>query len=391
MIEKLVRKEILGFQPYVPGKPVGEVRRELGIKGKIIKLASNENPGGPSQEVVKAMKKSLAGVNRYPDGSSHLLRKAIAIRCGVSDGEIILGSGVDEIIELIGKTFFDPSDEVIVSEHAFIRYRMAAELMGCRVVNVPMKGYRHDLIAMAGAVTKKTKAIFIANPNNPTGTYNTSDEIKEFLAGVSDARGGANAGTLPLVIFDEAYYEYARAEKGYPDTIEIYKKKVYPNLIIMRTFSKIYSLAGLRVGWAVANREIIDFLDRARPPFNVNSVAQAGAMASLKNFARNRKRLHQAVSAVREGREYLYRELEKSGFPFVSSAANFVLVDVSPRKGKEVFNLLLKKGIIVRSVDEYGFPNHIRVTVGAADENRTFIRKIKEIQRERQNDSRYQE
>jgi len=366
-IEKLVRKEVLNFQPYIPGKPIEELKRELKIKGEIIKLASNENPLGPSKEVINAIKDYAKNVNIYPDGSSFNLRKLLAQKHEITQQEIVFGSGTDELIELIGKTFFNPDDEIVVSEHAFIRYKMAGELMGSKVISVPMKNFKHDLSAMAKAITSKTKAVFVANPNNPTGTYNTKAEVEEFLKSVLGSQFSV------LIVFDEAYYEYARVERDYPETINFYRK--YKNIIILRTFSKIYGLAGLRIGYAIANPEIVSFIDRIRPPFNVNSIAQAVVEKALKDT----KNLKESLKLVQEGKKYLYSELEKIGLKFVPSSTNFILIDVSPNKGFDVFQSLLKLGIIVRAMDEYDFPNHIRVTIGKPNENKKFIEGLRKV------------
>jgi histidinol-phosphate aminotransferase len=373
MIEKLVRKEILKVHPYVPGKPIETLKRELGIKGRIIKLASNENSLGPSPKAVAAARRAAADVHLYPEGSSFLLRQEIAKRLGVSGGEVIFGSGTDEIIEQLGKTFIRPEDEIVVSEHAFVRYRDAGDIMGCRVISVPMIDYAHDLTAMAAAASTRTKIIFIANPNNPTGTYNGKEELSAFLERLKVRFGGY----APIVVLDEAYYEYARGNSGYPESIDYFKggrrAAKYPNLVILRTFSKAYGLAGLRVGYAVADRDIVQFLDRARLPFNLTSVSQAAALAALGDAAHIRK----SVKIVDEGKKFLYWELKKAGIKYVPSAANFILLDVSPLAGQTVFEMLLRKGVIVRAMDEYGFPNHLRVTISTQQENKIFLEKLK--------------
>ncbi|OGS24154.1 MAG: histidinol-phosphate transaminase [Elusimicrobia bacterium RIFOXYB2_FULL_48_7] len=361
-IKKMMRKEILNFQAYIPGKPIDEVKRELGIKGKITKLASNENSLGPAPEVVAAVKKAAADIFRYPEGASYLLRNAVAQALGITRQEVIFGSGSDEIIEMLGKVFFDRGDEIVVSEHAFIRYKMAGDLMGARVISVPMKDYKHDLSAMRAAVTDKTKAVFIANPNNPTGTYNTQKELEEFLESLPSG---------PMVVIDEAYYEYARVNKDYPDTVKLLKQ--FQNIVILRTFSKIYALAGLRAGYAVASSEIVECLDRIRPPFNVTLLSQAGALAALKY---GKKQVKRSVAVVEAGKKYLYSELEKLGLPCVKSAGNFILINVEPARGKDVFQKLLKLGVIVRAMDEYNYPGFIRVTVGTAAENKIFIKAL---------------
>lgn len=363
-IKEMVRKEILGFQPYLPGKPISAVKRELGLRGEIIKLASNENPSGASAGLINAIKKAAKDINIYPDGSSFAIRKTLAKKYRLNQDNIIAGSGTDEIIEIIAKTFFKPEDEIVVSEHAFIRYKMAGELMSCKVVSVPMKNYTHDLSAMLNAVTDRTKAVFIANPNNPTGTYNTKNDLQEFLLKLNNT-------VKPLVVVDEAYYEYACVEKDYPDSIEL--RKLYPRLITLRTFSKVYGLAGLRVGYGVADEEIIGYLDRVRPPFNVNSLAQAAASAVAGNS------IKKVIKNVQDGKRYVCGELDRMGIAYLPSAANFVLVDVSPLKGMDIFKWLLRKRIIVRSMDEYDYPNHFRVTIGTPEQNRKFIKAFKEV------------
>jgi len=381
-IKKLVRKEVFNFQPYIPGKPIKELERELKVKGvnvkNIVKLASNENPLGPSKKAVSALKKNAGRIYFYPESSCPELRKKLAEKLRVEPENLIFGNGSDEIIELIGKVFLNPEDEIIVSEHAFIRYKMAGDLMGSKVVTVPMTpplraraGFTHDLEAMAKAVTPKTKAIFIANPNNPTGTYNTKKEFEDFFSQLS------TMNYQLLTVVDEAYYEYAKIEKDYPDTLSYLHRG--ENIIILRTFSKIYGLAGLRIGYGIAKKEIIDFLERIRPPFNVNSLAQEAALASLEDGAQVKK----SVQLVKEGKKYLYQELKKLGLNYISSAANFILIEMKKRgnylTGKEVFRKLLQQGVIVRPMEEYGFPEYIRVTVGLPQENKKFIQALQKM------------
>ena len=358
------RKNVLGFQPYIPGKPIEEVKREYKLK-QVIKIASNENPLGASPAAVSGIKKVLKDINIYPDGNCFKLKERISAIYGVGNNQIIFGNGTDEIIELAAKTFLEPDDEIVVSEHAFIRYKMAGDLMNCRVVEIPMKNYKHDLKAMASAVTEKTKIVFIANPNNPTGTYNTKKEFDNFFSKL------LTANRQPLTFIDEAYAEYV-VEKDYPRGIDFLKKG--RNVIFSRTFSKIYGLAGLRVGYCVSDYETISFMERIRPPFNVSSVAQAGACCALDDS----KFLTKSKTLVNEQKKYLYGELKKTGFDYVPTVANFILVDVK-RSGQEVFEKLLKKGVIVRAMAEYGFDNFIRVTIGTASENRKFILEVSEI------------
>lgn len=366
-IDSLLRAEVKNFQPYLPGKPIADVQRELGLK-KIVKLASNENALGTSKKVLSFLSQNHSELFRYPDGNSTLLRQALARHWKVSPEQVLLGAGSDELIELLGKTFFKRTDEIIVSEHAFIRYKMAGELMGTKVVVVPMKNFTHDLSAMLKKVSKKTKAIFIANPNNPTGTYVNCQQVQEFFSQL------ATLNSQLFVVFDEAYYEYSRQlVSDYPETISYLKKG--RNIVILRTFSKIYGLAGLRVGYALAQKEIIGALDRVRPPFNVSSIAQSAAQIALTDT----EHINKSAAAVKQGLRYLAGELKKMGLFFLPTAGNFLLINFYPQKGSFIFQKLLKKGVIVRAMDEYDFPYHLRVTVGKEEENRFFIQKLKEV------------
>jgi len=364
MNKNFVRKNILNFQPYIPGKPIDDVKREFNLK-KVVKLASNENPLGPSPKAVSAIKKVLNKINIYPDGYCFELRKKVAATYNVGENQIIFGNGTDEIIELIGKTFLNPEDEIIVSEHAFIRYKMAGHLMGCKVIEVPMKNYKHDLNGMADAVTEKTKIIFIANPNNPTGTYNTKDEFENYFSGL------LATCYLPLTFIDEAYAEYV-AEKDYPLGIDWLKKGL--NVMFSRTFSKVYGLAGLRIGYGVASSAIMSYIERIRPPFNVSSVAQSGAIAALDD----NQHIKKSKELVLHEKIYLYKELEKIGLEYISSAANFILINVK-QNGQIIFEKLLRKGVIVRAMDEYGLKNFVRVTIGTPTENKKFIKEVTKI------------
>lgn len=370
-IQSIIRTQINGFEPYLPGRSMETVRRERGLK-KIIKLASNENPLGPSPKALSAIQKAAKNLFLYPDGASVSLRTAVARKAGTGPDRVIIGAGSDELIELLGKTFLNPADSIVVSDHAFIRYRMAGELMGAEVVTVPMRHYTHDLSAMAAAVREDTKLLFIANPNNPTGTYNTQSELSGLLKQV--ALLNERRERPVLVVVDEAYYEYAKALQGdYPVTLRLQKE--FPNLVILRTFSKAHALAGLRVGYGFADPQVIGAMDRVRPPFNISLLGQAGAEVSLKDKAH----LRQAVRLVAAERKKVLPALSKLGIPVVPSIGNFILLDLSPRKGAEVFESLLDRGIIVRSMDEYGFPNHIRVTYGLPKENQAFLQALREV------------
>lgn len=363
-MKDLVRKNILNFQPYIPGKPIEDVKRELKLK-EVIKLASNENSLGPSKKAVSEIKKMLDKISIYPDGYCFELRKKIANIYKVSENQVIFGNGTDEIIELAGKTFLNPEDEIVVSEHAFIRYKMAGDLMGCKVIEVPMRDYKHDLEAMANSVTKNTKIVFIANPNNPTGTYNSEKEFENYYSIIASKNSGV------LTFIDEAYAEYV-GETDYISGIDYLKNG--KNVIFSRTFSKIYGLAGLRIGYAIGTPEIISYIERIRPPFNVSSVAQMGAIASLDD----KRHLGKSKQLVFEQKKYLYGQLKKIGLQYISSSANFILIDMK-KDGKIIFQELLNRGVIVRAMGEYGFRNFIRVTIGTQKENKKFIKEVKEI------------
>jgi histidinol-phosphate aminotransferase len=359
--EKLARPCLRQFSPYVPGRPIEEIREKFGLK-RVVKLASNENPLGPSPLAVEAIRKALRDLNRYPEGGSSRLRAALAKRLGVEPSCVLVGSGSDEIIELIAKSFVGPGDEIVASEHAFIRYKMAGQLMDARVVEVRMRDFRHDLLAMAAAVTPKTKAVFVANPNNPTGTYVPKAEFAEALR------------RLPreiLLVMDEAYYEYAKDLPDYPDSVAFRKEGAHPGIVTLRTFSKIYGLAGLRVGYAVAEPSVVRQIDKIRPPFNVTSPAQAGCEAALAD----RRHVEASARVNSDNREWLCGALKKNGFELVPSAGNFVLVRTRTG-GQKVFEDLLRRGIIVRPMAEYGFPEHVRVTVGTKEETEMFLAEL---------------
>ncbi|OGR51754.1 MAG: histidinol-phosphate transaminase [Elusimicrobia bacterium RIFCSPLOWO2_02_FULL_39_32] len=366
-LSKILRPEIHGFKPYLPGKPIEEVRKKFGLK-KIVKLASNENSLGVSARALGAYLDCGKEIYRYPESSGLNVRKALAEHLKVNLDEIILGAGSDEIIELLGKAFFNKGDNVIVSEHAFIRYKMAADLMGSKTIQVPMKDNKHHLMGMLKKITPSTKALFIANPNNPTGTYVNRREVNEFFSFLKKRR------LSPFIIFDEAYYEYSKfLSPDYPESLEYFKKGL--NLILLRTFSKIYGLAGLRIGYGIMSRELVLALDRIRPPFNVSIPAQNAAIGALKDQTHVKK----SLSLVEEGMNYLTHEFKKLGVDTLPSSGNFLMVNVFPWKGKEIFLKLMEQGVIVRAIDEYGFPNHIRVTIGLKEENKFFLEKFKMV------------
>jgi histidinol-phosphate aminotransferase len=359
-LEIPVSDNIKSLVPYPPGKPIEELERELGITGSI-KLASNENPLGPSHKAVEAVSKALMGLHRYPDGSCYYLKEKLSAILGVPHDMITFGNGSNEIIELLVRAYLKPGDEAIMGNPSFAVYPIAVKAVGGVSIEVPLKDMRHDLAAMASKITKKTRIIFIANPNNPTGTMVSADEFREFMKAVPDG---------VIVCMDEAYYEFVTAA-DFPDTLS-YVKEGAP-VLVLRTFSKIYGLAGLRVGYGVANAGIMDYMNRVRQPFNVNTLAQVAAMAALEDASH----LERTRQNNTEGLKFLIGSLREMGFECVDTHANFFLVKVGDGKG--VYDALLRKGVIVRPMASYNLPEYIRVTVGLPEENRRFLNSFKEV------------
>lgn len=345
---------------YEPGKPVEDVARERGLDPEsIVKLASNENPLGPSPRAVEAMRAGLGQLHIYPDGGGWKLRNAIAEKVGLEIGNVILGCGSNEVIEFIGHAFLKPGDNIITAEHAFVVYKLMAKVFGAATIEVPDPGFMHDLDAMAAAVTPQTKEIFVANPNNPTGTLVDQEAIDRFMAKVPDH---------VVVVFDEAYYEFLDEP---PDTLKYVREG--RNVIVLRTFSKIQGLAGLRIGYGIGPKDLIEVLQRTRQPFNVNAMAQAAALAGLKDTE------HQAKTKrlTDEGRAYLQAEFASMGLEFVPSFANFVLVKVGD--GNAVFQAMMDRGVIIRAMAAYKLPEWIRISVGTMDENRRCVATLREV------------
>jgi histidinol-phosphate aminotransferase len=356
-----VNSYIRKITPYQPGKPIEELKRQLGIE-KAIKLASNENPLGPSPKAQTAIKKSLKRINRYPDGTCFYLREALSKKLHVGAENLIFGNGSDELIDIIIKTFCAADEEIISADITFLEYKIIALQNGRKVRCVPLKNFHYDLPAIKKAIGKRTKAVFIANPNNPTGTYVSRAEVDDFLDGLP---------RRVIVVFDEAYLEFVDKE-DFPETLHYFKEG--KNIIILRTFSKIYGLAGLRIGYGIAQEDFVGYMERARQPFNVNTLAQEAARAALNDgaFIRNVRRL------VFQGKDYLCRQLAQLKIDYVPSAANFILVNL-PKDGLKVCQKLLMRGVIVRDMCQYGLKNFIRVTIGTRSENKRFIEKLKEL------------
>ncbi len=352
-----VHKDIASLSPYVPGKPIDELQRELGL-ARIIKLASNENPLGPSPKALAVLADAAATLHRYPDGGGYKLRTGLADRWKVSLDQVILGNGSDEILGMLARAFLSPGDDAVMADNTFVIYKMEVTAAHGTPVIVPLKDGRHDLDAMAKAVTPRTKLLFVCNPNNPTGTMVSAAEIDALMASVP---------SHVIVVFDEAYCEYVR-DPHFPDSLGYVRQGRHA--IVLRTFSKIYGLAGLRIGYGVTTSEIAGYLNRVRPPFNANSLAQRAALAALgdeEHVAKSRAMNQAEMASVRAG-------LAALGLKPLPSEANFVYFDAG-RDGRVLFEALLREGVIVRHIEG----NHLRVTIGLPEENRHFLQALKTV------------
>ncbi|MDH3379907.1 MAG: histidinol-phosphate transaminase [Gammaproteobacteria bacterium] len=345
---------VRGIKPYRPGKPIDEVEREYGISNPI-KLASNENPRGAPPGARRALQ-NITELGRYPDGNARALKIKIASRLGVDIQQITMGNGSNDVLELVARVFAGPGDEIIYSAHAFAVYGLVTRAVGAKSIVVDARRWGHDLDAMADAVTNRTRVVFIANPNNPTGTWSEARALRRFL-GVMP--------TTTVVVVDEAYCEYV-GDSAYPDCVRWLRD--FPNLIVTRTFSKVYGLAALRVGYGISSSAVADLLNRVRQPFNVNSVAQYAAIAALDDT----EFVAASIAENHNERQRLYVELSKQGLGYIPSGGNFVSVDVK-RPAVEVYENMLRRGVIVRPIGEYGMPNHLRITVGVGEENTAML------------------
>ena len=352
-----VHPDIASLSPYVPGKPIEELQRELGL-ARVIKLASNENPLGSSPKALAALGEGTVPLHRYPDGGASRLRECLSDRWKITPDQVILGNGSDEILGLIARTFLTPGDEAVMADQTFVIYKMEVTAAHGTPIIVPLKQWRHDLQAMADAITDRTRLLFVCNPNNPTGTMVSAEEVERLLSRVpADV----------VVVFDEAYFEYVRSQQ-FPDSMGYVKQG--RNVIVLRTFSKIYGLAGLRIGYGMTTAEITKLLNRIRPPFNTNSLAQRAALAALGDdvhVAQSR-----AVNAA--GMKQVVKGLTELGLAPIPSEANFVLVDVG-RDGRAVFEAMLREGVIVRHIEG----RMVRVTIGLEEENREFLAALERV------------
>jgi histidinol-phosphate aminotransferase len=352
-----ISRDIASLTPYSPGKPIEELERELGIQ-KAIKLASNENPLGPSKKAVEAIQQVITGLHRYPEGSGGQLREALADRFKLKPSQVVLGNGSNEIIELLVRSFMQPGDEAVMADLTFVVYQMIVKAVHGRPVTVPLRDGSHDLREMTCRLTRKTRLIFICNPNNPTGTMVNQEQVDEFLRQVP--------GDV-ITVFDEAYYDYV-TDRSFPDSLSYLEQG--KNVAILRTFSKIYGLAGLRIGYGMTTEEIAGILNRVRQPFNTNRVAQAAALAALEDDDHVQKSLR----VNEEGKAMLCHAFQEMGLNYLPTQANFIYVSVG-RPGQEVYSKLLSYGVIVRHIEG----QHLRVTVGLPDENKQFIEALKRV------------
>lgn len=359
-MKDLVRKNIQNVTAYVAGKPIEETKRELGLR-EVIKLASNENALGPSPKAVAAIKQAAMNLNRYPDSQSFYLKRKLAKYLHVDAANIVTGNGSDELIDVIIKTFVEPDENIVTADVTFLEYKIIAQVNDREIRTAPLKYFKYDLEALKKKIDKKTKLVFIANPNNPTGTYVTKYELADFMKDLPEH---------VLVVLDEAYDTFIDVD-DFPKNSDNFRNK---QIITMKTFSKGYGLAGIRFGYLVANNELVSYMERVRQPFNVNLLAQAGALAALDD----KKFLKRTRELTLDGKQYLYAELSRLGMSYVPSVANFILIDVA-KDCVAFFKEMLKFGVIVRDMKQYSLNTYVRVTIGTQKENVRFIKVLKKI------------
>ena len=363
-IEKLARKGILKMVSYVPGRSIEEVQEEFGAK-RWVKLASNENLLGPSSRAMEAIRRELPQIYLYPEAPCTVLRQALAKKFAIPEGKIVISNGADNLILMIANAFVDEGDEVVMADPTFSVYTNVTQIMGGKPIKVRLKDFTHDLDTMLKKVNRRTKLIFVCNPNNPTGTIVSQKSFNHFLS------------ALPkrvIVVMDEAYGDFAE-DPFYPNGVDYVKAE--KQVIVLRTFSKVYGLAGLRIGFALGRKDLVDCLYQVRDPFPVHRLAQVAAKAALND----RDHVVNSIQLVHEGRRYLYKELDKMGLLYVPSQANFVFIDFG-RDAEGVFQALLKEGIIIRTDRTWGYPTFARITVGRMKDNRRFIRALKKYKKQ---------
>jgi histidinol-phosphate aminotransferase len=360
-IEKLARKGILKIASYVPGKSIEEVEKEFGAK-KWVKLASNENLLGPSPKAIAAIRKELSKIYLYPEGPCTVLRKALAKKFAISEKMVVISNGADNLILMIANAFVDEGDEVVMAEPTFSVYTNVTQIMGGKAIKVKLKDFTHDLESMLKKVNRKTKLVFICNPNNPTGTTVSLEAFNYFLS------------RLPkrvILVLDEAYGDFVE-DAFYPNGLDYIREK--RQVIVLRTFSKVYGLAGLRIGYALGREDLVDCLYQVRDPFPVHRLAQVAAVAALKD----EDHVIKSIQLVYEGKRYLYKELDRMGLSYVPSQANFIFIDFEKDSG-EIFQAFLREGIIIRPGKVWGYPTSARVTIGRMEDNQKFIKALKKI------------
>ena len=360
-MKNLARKGILKITSYVPGKSIEEVQKEFGPK-KWVKLASNENLLGPSPKAIAAIRKELPNIYLYPEGPCTILRKALAEKFALPEGRVVISNGADNLILLIASAFINEGDEAIMADPTFSVYTNVTQIMGGKPVKVKLRDFTHDLDAMLKKVNRKTKLVFICNPNNPTGTTVPLESFNSFLSRLPER---------VILVLDEAYGDFVE-DAFYPNGLDYVREG--KQVIVLRTFSKVYGLAGLRIGFALGREDVMDCLYQVRDPFPVHRLAQVAAVAALKD----EDHAIRSIQLVYEGKRYLYRELDRMGISYVPSQANFIFVDFE-RDSEEVFQGLLKEGIIIRPGKMWGYPTFARVTIGRMEDNRRFIQALKKI------------
>lgn len=357
---QLATPGVAGLQPYHPGKPIEELERELGISN-IVKLASNENPLGYSPRL-KSIFRDMPDINRYPDGNGNILKSRLAEKHNVESNRITLGNGSNDVLELIARSVVTDKHQVIFSAHAFAVYPLVVQAIGAEAVELPAQDWGYDLPAIQASLSEKTRLIFIANPNNPTGTWSSKDELRDLLETVPEN---------VVVVIDEAYFEYVD-EPEYPDCSKWLEE--YSNLVVTRTFSKAYGLAGLRIGYALSHPHLADLMNRLRQPFNINAIAQIAALTVLDDD----EFISKSIDVNRQGMQQLITAFDSMGLDYIPSVGNFICVDLKQPAG-EIYHALLTRGVIVRPIENYGMPEHLRVTIGLEQENRKFIEALGEI------------
>ncbi len=358
----MIKSYLQDFKPYPPGKPISELKRELGISGPIIKLASNENPFGPPPRAIRAIKEAISDLHRYPDPAAYNLRKALASHYKVEPEEIVLGNGSNEILDLLVKACLSPKEEALMSEPSFLMYEKFVTAAGGKAIKVPLKNFQHDLQGLARKITEKTKIIFLDNPHNPTGSIIYHEEFEAWYKALPKEL---------VIVIDEAYGEFVDDPKVLKP---LFFKNFSPPVVLLRTFSKAYGLAGLRVGYGIMQKKLARILNAIRQPFNVNSLAQVAAQAALED----RNFLQKVLETTRTERKRLTEALKALGLHPYPSQANFIFVDLH-QPARKIYEALLKKGVIVRSMEAYGFPSFLRISIGTPEENTFFLSRLEEV------------